>query len=137
MEEFRSYGEAMGRAIEQVGEWYLIGMSMVVPELGGTARVVGMAAKETTTVIGRVKDLKNLEAGEKSLLDRLPNLGDPKTNWQQNAGALREEMRRGLPIRDASPGDTAGQFLNAERNLLSDRGWTFDPKTNYWMPSSP
>jgi hypothetical protein len=94
-------------------------------------------AKETTTVIGRVRDLKNLAAGEKSLLDRLPNLGNPKANWKQNAGVLREEMRRGLPIRDASPGDTAGQFLNAERNLLRDRGWTFDPKTNYWTPPKP
>ncbi|MBX9729608.1 MAG: hypothetical protein K2X31_11935 [Sphingopyxis sp.] len=93
-----------------------------------------VAAKEATTVIGRVKDLKTLGAGEKSLLDRLPNLGSPKANWQQNAGVLREEMRLGKPIRDASPGDTAGQFLNAERNLLRDRGWTFDPKTNYWNP---
>jgi hypothetical protein len=31
-------------------------------------------------------------------------------------------MGKGQPIRDASPGDTAGQFLNAERNLLKDRG---------------
>jgi hypothetical protein len=43
-------------------------------------------------------------------------------------------MRLGKPIRDASPGDTAGQFLNAERGLLRDRGWTFDPKTNFWNP---
>ncbi|GAA4355277.1 hypothetical protein GCM10023165_47250 [Variovorax defluvii] len=92
------------------------------------------AAQETTTVIGRVRDLNDLEAGEKSLLDRLPSLGNPKANWQQNAGVLREEMRRGLPIRDASPGDTAGQFLNAERNLLRDRGWTFDSKTSFWTP---
>ncbi len=91
-------------------------------------------AEETTTVIGRVKDLKNLGAGERSLLDRLPNLGNPKANWKQNSGVLREEMRRGLPLRDASPDDTSGQFLNAERNLLRDRGWTFDSKNNYWMP---
>ena len=58
---------------------------------------------------------KKLAPGEKSLLDRLPNFGNPKANWQQNAGVLREEMRLGMPIRDASPGDTAGQFLNAER----------------------
>jgi hypothetical protein len=41
-------------------------------------------------------------------------------------------MNRGLPIRDASIGDTEGQFLNAERNLLRDRGWTFDGR--YWNP---
>lgn len=92
------------------------------------------AVKETTTVIGRVKDLKALGPGEKSLLDRLPNIGSPKANWQQNSGVLREEMRLGKPIRDASPGDTAGQFLNAERGLLRDRGWIFDPKTNFWNP---
>jgi len=75
-------------------------------------------AKETTTVIGRVKDLKSLGPGEQSLLDRLPNLGNPKANWKQNSGVLREEMRRGAALRDASPDDTSGQFLNAERNLL-------------------
>ncbi|MDR0275683.1 MAG: hypothetical protein LBI48_10195 [Burkholderiaceae bacterium] len=108
---------------------------------GGRAVVqISNAAKggmETTTAIGRVKDLQNLCPGEKSLLDRLPNQGSPKANWQQNSGVLREEMRLGNPIRDASPGNTAGQFLNAERNLLMDRGWTFDPKTNYWMPPKP
>jgi hypothetical protein len=68
------------------------------------------------------------------LLDRLPNLGNPKANWQQNSGVLRQEMNRGLPIRDASPGHMRGPFLNAERNLLRDRGWTFDAQTKLWMP---
>ncbi|MFH1816258.1 MAG: hypothetical protein ABIF28_19100, partial [Pseudomonadota bacterium] len=95
------------------------------------------AAQGATTVIGRVNDLKSLQAGEQSLLERLPNLGGPKANWAQNSGVLREEMGRGVPIRDASPGDTAGQFLNAERGLLRDRGWTFDSKTNFWMPPKP
>ncbi len=90
--------------------------------------------KEGTTVIGRVQDLKNLKPGEKSLLNRLPDKGNPKANWKQNSGVLRQEMGKGKPIRDASSGDTSGQFLNAERNLLRDRGWTFDSKTNDWMP---
>lgn len=95
----------------------------------------GLAARGITTVIGRTRDLKNLAVGERSLLDRLtPNLGSPRANWQRNAGVLRQEMRRGLPIRDASPGDTGGVFLNAERALLIDRGWTFNPQTGYWMP---
>jgi RHS repeat-associated protein len=89
-------------------------------------------AKETTTVIGRVKDLQKLGPGEKSLLDRLRDLGSPKLNWKQNSDVLRQEMNRGLPIRDASVGDTGGQFLNAERNLIRDRGWTFDG--SYWNP---
>jgi RHS repeat-associated protein len=96
----------------------------------------GAAAAERS-VIGRVKDLQNLPAGEKSLLDRLPNMGSPKANWAQNSGVLRQEMGRGLPIRDASPLDTTGQFLNAERNLLMDRDWTFDRGSNLWMPPTP
>ena len=104
---------------------------------GVTKLARSLEVAEATTVIGRVKDLQNLGRTEKSLLDRLPDLGNAKANWQQNAGVLRDEMRRGAPIRDASPGDTAGQFLNAERNLLRDRGWTFDPQTNFWMPPKP
>ena len=108
--------------------------------LGRLVHGVGDAAKgaaETTTVIGRVKDLQKLGPGEKSLLDRLPNLGNPKATWQQNAGVLREEMRLGKSIRDASPLDVDGPFLNAERNLLLDRGWTFDRSTTFWMPPKP
>ena len=93
------------------------------------------AARETTTVIGCVKDLQKSGPGEKSLLDRLLDLGSPKANWKQNSGVLRQEMNRGLPIRHASVGDTGGQFLNAERNLLRDRGWTFDG--SYWNPPAP
>lgn len=100
----------------------------------GTRALQGAVAAEETTVIGRVKDLQSLKPGERSLLDRLPNQGSPKANWTQNSGVLRQEMAKGQPIRDASPGDTAGRFLNAERNLLKDHGWTFDPNTNYWMP---
>lgn len=92
-------------------------------------------AGPTTTVIGRIKDLKNLPQGERSLLERLaPDLGSPKANWARNYSVLREEMRRGLPIRDASPGDTSGAFLNAERAVLRERGWTFNSRTSYWMP---
>ncbi|MCK5524937.1 MAG: hypothetical protein KAI83_17560, partial [Thiomargarita sp.] len=102
---------------------------------GGLAVRAGMkTAKRKITVIGRTKDLKNLKPNEQSLLSRLPDKGNPRANWKQNSGVLRQEMSKGQPIRDASPGDTAGQFLNAERNLLKDRGWTFNSKTNYWMP---
>jgi len=89
------------------------------------------------TVIGRVKDLGTLQAGEKSMIDRLPYLGEPKVNWAQNSRVRREEMRRGRPIRDASPLDATGKFLNAERNLLRTHDWTFDRGTNYWMPPKP
>lgn len=90
--------------------------------------------KSGTTVIGRVKDLQNLKKGEQSLLNRLPDRGSVKANWKQNSGVIRQEISKGKPIRDASPGDTSGQFLNAERNLLRDKGWAFDSKSNYWTP---
>lgn len=98
-----------------------------------------VAAKGGTTVIGKLDDLKNLRAGEQTMLGRLPNRGSPQANWHQNSGALRQEMGRGLPIRDASV-DSAGNlinntgFLRAERNLLQDRGWTYNPSTTMWHP---
>lgn len=114
--------------------------------IGGAAKIGRVTekvdvAKEAGTVIGKVKDLQNLAAGEKSLLDRLPNLGNPKANWSQNSGVLREEMRQGLPIRDATVNPSTGEliqhpgsFLNAERNLLKDRGWSYNPSTTLWSP---
>jgi hypothetical protein len=113
------------------------GASIAAGAFGGAglrqAAVVLRTAKETS-VIGRVKDLQNLNDNERTLLDRLPDRGSPKANWKQNSSVLRQEMNRGVPIRDASPGDMSGKFLNAERNLLKDRGWSFDSKTNYWNP---
>ena len=40
--------------------------------------------KEGATVIGRVNDLKNLNKGEKSLIDRLPDQGSTQPNLTQN-----------------------------------------------------
>jgi len=79
----------------------------------------------------------SLGEGE-STLD-LPDQGNPQANWQQNSGALRSAMNEGNPIRDASV-DSSGNltnntgFLAAERNLLQDRGWTYDPSTTTWNP---
>lgn len=88
-------------------------------------------------VIGRTSDLTApgaLQPGEYTLLDRLtPDLGDPQLNWIRNSSVLRQELRSGITqIRDASPGNTGGQFLNAERNILMNRGWTFDSSTSTW-----
>jgi len=71
---------------------------------------------------------------EYTLLDKLtPDLGSPRANWYRNSSVLRGELRRGLTqIRDASPGDLEGQFLNAERNLLENRGWAFDSQPSLW-----
>ncbi len=95
------------------------------------------------TVIGKVDDLQApgaIGSGERTLLDRLPNQGSPRANWAQNDGVLRQEMGRGMPIRDASIDPATGElvsntgFLRAERNLLESRGWTYDPKTTMWYP---
>jgi hypothetical protein len=52
-------------------------------------------------------------------------------------------MGRGMPIRDASIDPVTGElvdntgFLWAERYLVQDRGWGFDPKTGLWNPPAP
>jgi hypothetical protein len=77
---------------------------------------------------------------EYTLLDRLPDQGSPRANWAQNSSVLREEMSRGVPIRLASVDPVTGArinstgFLRAERNLLENRGWSYDPKTTLWSP---
>ena len=120
----------IARGMQSAGEFFATG------GIGGVRFGITRAtvARSSGAVIGRVKDLQNLRQGERSLLSRLPNQGTPRANWRQNSGVLRQEMNKGLPIRDASPGDTGSQFLNAERNLLRSHGWTYDPKTSYWMP---
>ena len=98
----------------------------------------------------RIDDLTangTLKPGEYTLLDRLPNLGNPRDNYYQNMSVLRSEMRNGVPIRDASaykpdnfpvptelnPGRTIRQtFTGAERNQLRNKGWSFDGE--YWNP---
>jgi RHS repeat-associated protein len=98
------------------------------PDPEGGARVL---------VIGRTSDLVEpgaLGANEYTLLDKLsPDLGSPRANWYRNASVLRGELRTGITqIRDASPGDFGGAFLNAERNLLENHGWLFDRATGMW-----
>jgi hypothetical protein len=88
-------------------------------------------------VIGRTEDLQApgaLQPGEYTLLDRLQEpLDSAQAYWNRNSSVLRQELRSGITqIRDASPGDSGGQFLNAERNVLRNRGWTFDAATSTW-----
>jgi len=86
--------------------------------------------------IGRLEDLKDIPR-EQTLLDQLPNLGNPKANYYQNMSVLRKAVRDGFTIKDASwfrpdselaptllnPNRTVGQtFLGAERLLLRFRG---------------
>ena len=103
--------------------------------LGAISKLVLFSKSGNRLVIGRGRDLSKpgaLQNGEKIL--KWPPTGATKTEWKKNSGLLRQEMNKGKPIRDASPGNDKGMYLNAERNLLRDRGWTFDSKTNYWIP---
>jgi hypothetical protein len=102
-----------------------------------TAEQAAKEGADARLVIGRVADLQASDAigaDEYTLLDKLtPGLDSVQGNWYRNASVLRTELRTGITqIRDASPGDSGGQFLNAERNLLQNRGWTFDPITSTW-----
>src|SRR5260221_7982382 len=93
-------------------------------------------ARAERVVIGRGADLAKrgaLQPGER-MLQWPSKLPDFQAEWKLNSGFLRQEMRKGLSIRDASPGDTGGIFLNAERSLLTDRGWSFEASTNLWSP---
>jgi hypothetical protein len=97
-------------------------------------------------VIGKEADLESggVRPGEIRLSHEgnMPDLGSPKANWGQNSSLLRQAMSRGLPIRDASVDPITGEllynegpsFLNAERLTLSNRGWTYDPETTFWLP---
>lgn len=63
------------------------------------------AGGPANAVIGKVGDLNAPGAigdNEYTLLDQLPDQGSPHANWSQNSGVLRQEMGRGVPIRDAS-----------------------------------
>jgi hypothetical protein len=98
-------------------------------------------AAPNRTVIGKTQDLDNLAPGENTLLKHLPDQGTPRANWRQNSSVLRQEIRKGRPIRDASLNadgtlrvDKPSSFLEAERNLLRNQGWTFDPSTGFWSP---
>lgn len=133
IDDFKPYAETMGAVLEEGLKDYVTVVSFVLPELGGVARPA-LATEKITTVIGRVKDLQNLAKNERSLLSKLPDKGSPQANWKQNFGVLRQEINKGQPIRDASVGDNSGAFLNAERNVLTDKGWSFD--NAFWTPPS-
>jgi hypothetical protein len=75
--------------------------------------------------------------GDKMLT--VPWKGNAKLTWAENSSRLRSEMSLGQPIHetyvtgDGSLIPTKG-FLNAERNLLQEHGWTYHPDTRSWWP---
>jgi len=109
------------------------------PSDKNTQKTIEEASKNL--VIGKMKDLVKegtLKPGER-MLD-LPNKGTPKDNWAQNASRIREAMKQGSPIRDASVDPKTGAlrdntgFLRSERDLLQNNDWFYDPDTRYWYP---
>ena len=120
----------------------LIGAGNAVDNAIDTAKAIDKSGiAPNRTVIGKIKDLDNLAPGENTLLKHLPDQGTPRANWRQNSSVLRQEIRKGNPIRDASLNPDGslknfpGSFLEAERNLLRNQGWTFDPSTGLWSPA--
>jgi len=91
-------------------------------------------------VIGRGFDLAKPGAlGPSEFKLQWPTkMPDMRAEWKTNSGLLRQEMRNGRPIRDASPGELTsskkGPFLNAERKLLKSRGWRFNRTSCLWLP---
>ena len=132
----KQWGNAAGNAALMLGEQ--VGSVLTFGSSNAASGATRAAPLSRHFVIGRTEDLTargTLRAGEETLLPRLtPNLGNPRQNWLRNAGELRRAMRFGNPIRDASPLNDAGVFLNAERALLQSRGWTYNSTTHYWNP---
>jgi hypothetical protein len=69
----------------------------------------------------------------------VPWKGTPKATWKENASRLRREMRSGDPIYETYADEVGNLiptkgFLNAERNLLLNRGWQYSPRTRAWTP---
>jgi len=90
-------------------------------------------------IIGKLKDVSKpvgWETGDHTL--HLPNLGSVKQNWKQNSGRLREAINDGKSIRDTSIDLETGAlrdntgFLRAERNLLKNKGKTYNPISKHW-----
>jgi RHS repeat-associated protein len=109
--------------------------SALIPFVTG----LGTSTRNGAVVIGKMRDLNKpgtLRAGERIL--ELADLGTDKLNWEQNSRLLREAMREGRPIRDASVDPRTGAlientgFLRAERNTLDNHSWKYNPKDRHW-----
>jgi RHS repeat-associated protein len=97
-------------------------------------------------VIGRTADLAQpgtLKPGEMTLepmieaVKRIDGSYVPRPTVKSNLRALRIAMSKGLPIRDISPKDKNGSYLNMERIFLESRGWkprVINGETWYFPP---
>ena len=92
--------------------------------------------------IGRGEDIANaakLRPGESPIDVNMQF--DPERgfqwNWDyQNRPLLEEAMKQGKPIRDISPGNSGGMYLNAERLFLEGQGWFRETigEDQFWVP---
>ena len=90
-------------------------------------------------VIGRTRALTRpgtIGPDEYTLVGRLPTKGLSEREIAYRASSMfRAELRNVTQVRDATPGDFGGKYLNMERTILSRRGWIYDPATHiYYKP---
>jgi RHS repeat-associated protein len=154
--EFLLLDAALGPAAEAVGEAVSelpslargagaaedIGGEGVALEFRSIGKEVAPSVEEDgSLVIGKLDDLRkpgSLQPGEYTLeWEKLPTT---KLNAERNLRLLRQAMRKSRPIRDVSVDPVSGEinkntgFLRVERDLLGNRGWTYDPATRSWYP---
>ncbi len=122
-----------------------IGLLPGIPAFGTLRRIDSTVdvVKRSNNIIGRSNDLANpklVRSGE-TLLDvqvvrNTSGTINSKATWKSNSSVLRKALSKGKPIRDASPNNLNGTFLNAERSLLKSRGWNIQPINNemWWIP---
>lgn len=125
------------------GLLHYVGSIVDVKATALAAAAIQEAYHAGTVVIGKVGQY-NLGEFERTL--HLPDQHSVEANWKQNAGRLREEIRDRGAIRDAHTDprtgallndrkkDGSASFLTAERNLLRNKGYTYEPKNRLWLP---
>jgi hypothetical protein len=107
----------------------------VVKKISSPVALPTIRQAEGGLVIGRGADLSRPFAlAENEARLSWTATATAQSEWKINSGLLRQEMGKGVPIRDASPGNVGGMYLNAERNLLESRGWLYNSSTGYWKP---
>jgi hypothetical protein len=118
---------------------YLVSGGLGAIESGGIA-AAGEGSSEVggagVKYIGKMPDLMDIDP-EQTIANDLTDLGSPRANYYNNMSVLRNALREGYEIKDASwfrantdldpiPGwatrTIRQSFLGAERNLLENRG---------------
>ena len=114
----------------------------VAPEEVGLEELAAEDAERGGLNLYKWNDITSTRATGWRTGDRMltvPWEGSAKATWMENASRLRQEMRSGAPIFETYV-DQAGNliptkgFLNAERNLLLNRGWQYNPTMRAWTP---